>query len=71
MTKLKKHDVVAVYQDPYTCKQFEGNATLLHNRDYRMDPGFEIWSVCFEGDNGMVVDRAINLNNCKSSCIKV
>lgn len=62
MRKLKKHDTVAIFEDPYTCKKLEGHATLLSKQECG-EVGFERWNVCFEGDDdGMVVSRLINLN---------
>ncbi len=61
----KKHTIVNIYHDVITKTQLEGKACLLHKvKDLSDD--LELWKVCFEGEDGTVYERTINLNNRKS-----
>lgn len=58
--ELNVGDVVPIYQDPYTKKEFEGNATLIDKLMIFHDhPASEIWLVEFE--NGDQEERKIFL----------
>jgi len=58
---MKKGETVGVYQDPITCKDFEGYAKLTEPKPKKRDiKGLtETWLVKF--DDGTKVERTINL----------
>jgi hypothetical protein len=58
---MEKGETVRVYQDPITCKDFEGYAKLIESRPRKRDiKGLtETWLVKFE--DGAKVERTINL----------
>ena len=59
--KMEKGETVRVYQDPITCKDFEGYAKLIEPKPKKRDiKGLtETWLVKFE--DGTKVERTINL----------
>lgn len=65
MEGLTRGQTVKVYQDPITCKELEGEATLKEPVDIGTgDDNYEWWLVEFPGDYGYACQRKINLSNC-------
>jgi hypothetical protein len=54
--------IVKVYQDPLTCKSFEGDAWLMKPLKCDIGDGTEYWEVKFISDE-MRVQRFINLKH--------
>lgn len=61
--KLKRNDVVNVYQKPITDENLEGAARLYRHHPESDDPeAGERWTVVFP-DDGMFVDRWVHARN--------
>ena len=62
---LKPGLVVAVFQDPITCEDYEGIASLVERVELDLDPPLERWRVRFLDERDPVdpfttYDRTIN-----------
>jgi len=55
--------MVAIYEDPYTCQRLEGYAMLEKKTSDDSNPAVERWSVHFPGDS--TVSRLVNRNYTK------
>ena len=59
---MKKGDQVKIYEDPITCKIFEGNAKL--NKKLNENEEIEYWSILFlDGLRGIHTQRWVNKIN--------
>lgn len=59
---MKKGDIVKIYDDPYSCEKFEGEAELLRKLKEEQG-GQEYWEVKFLLD-GFRTQRWVNVRNC-------
>lgn len=44
---MNKGDIALIYEDPYTCRKFEGKAELIEKLDLYHSDALEYWYVKF------------------------
>jgi hypothetical protein len=58
MAKLKKGDIVEVYEDPITREKLEGKARL-HEFHFTTNDGLEYWEIEFLNEPGQCFQRLL------------
>ena len=64
LSRLKRRQVVMVYEDPITCQKPEGRARLYEFQREDTGDGLEMWVVTFL-DDGYQATRTINKEHLK------